>query len=285
MAESVEDRIVRASRATEEEIAAFVYDPSPAVVKALLANRNITEQAVSIIAGRKNLPGDVLEMIARDRRWSESYPIKLALAKNPRTPLFAALSIARHLRLFDLAEICSSHSLPVVYRKKVEAVIIEKIPTMPLGMKRSLAKTAAGDVLFAMLQDPDPDVVQLCLNNPRMVEAHVFRLITRKDTSPLSIRMIADHPKWSSRYTVRLTLIRSDHTPLARSVRFFQEIRTRDLRELYFDASVPVTVKPYIYNELKERGLDSLDIYEPEEKIYTIEEEDTGEWPPKSEEE
>lgn len=69
MAESVEDRIVRASRATEEEIAAFVYDPSPAVVKALLANRNITEQAVSIIAGRKNLPGDVREMRARDRHW------------------------------------------------------------------------------------------------------------------------------------------------------------------------------------------------------------------------
>lgn len=283
MSEGIEERAAKASKAEKEELAVFLYDPSPVVIKALLANRNITEQEVVLVAGRRNLPGDIFEMIAKDKRWSESYPVKLALAKNPKTPLFAALSVARHLRLFDLVEICSNNSLPVVYRKKVEAVVIEKIPTMPLGIKRSLAKTAAGGVLSAMLQDGDVEVVRSCLDNPRMMEAYIFKLITRKDAAPITVRMIAGHPRWSSRYTIRLALVRNDHTPLAQSVRFFQDMKSQDLIELYKDPAVPITVKPYIHSEMKERGLDAEPAGEGAEKVYILEDVEMEEGPSETE--
>ncbi len=283
MAEGIEERAVRASKAEREELAVFLHDPSPVVIKALLANRNITEQEVVLVAGRRNIPGDILEMIAKDKRWSESYAVKLALAKNPKTPLFAALSVARYLRFFDLADICSNNSLPIVYRKKVEAVVIEKIPTMPLGIKRTLAKTAAGEVLSAMLQDGDVEVVRSCLDNPRMVEAYIFKLITRKDASPITVRMIAGHPRWSCRYTIKLALVRNDHTPLAQSVRFFQDMKSQDLIELYKDPTVPITVKPYIHSEIKGRGLDAESAGDEEGKVYTLEDIDTEEGPAETE--
>lgn len=277
MQEGLDEKAGLAAAATGEEISHFLHDPSPDVIKALLANKGITEKDVIVIASRKDLPGSILEAIAKDRRWAESYPIRLALAKNPKTPLFAALSIARYLRLFDLAEIGSSHFLPLVYRRKIEAIIIEKIPTMPLGIKRSLARTASSGVLSVMLQDEDIEVVKICLSNPRLVEAHVFRLITRPNSSPEAVRMIAEHPKWSSRYSIRLALARNSHTPLSRAVIFFQDMKSSDLKELYADPSVPCTVKPYIHSELMSRGADYLEQDVDKEKIYFIGDEESTE--------
>ena len=268
MSDTIDDRIEKASAANEEEIALFVHDTSPRVVKALLANRNIGEQDALIIANRKNLPGDVLEAIAKNKRWAESYPIRLALAKNPKTPLFVALSISRYLRLFDLAEIGRSHFLPLTFRHKIENIISEKMPTMPLGIKRTLAKISSGNVLLALVQDREADVVKACLNNPHLIEAHLFKVVTRHDTAPGTIRMISEHQKWSSRYTIRLALLRSSHTPLARCVRFLEDIKTLDLKDLYADTSVPTGIKPYIHNELMGRGTDVEK--REEERVYEI---------------
>ncbi len=175
MLETEDKRTELAAAAGEEKIAQYVQDPSPKVIRALLGNRQLTEEDILIIANRKNIPADILEIIARDKRWSESYPVRLALARNPKSPLSVSLPIARFLRLFDLEEITRSHFIPLVFRHKVEAIIIERVPTMPLGNKKTLAKKAAGNVLLKLLQDRDADVVQLCLNNPNMVEGHLSR--------------------------------------------------------------------------------------------------------------
>jgi hypothetical protein len=151
-----EIREQRAAVAAGDEIETFLHDPSPRVIKALLANKSLREEDVLIITTRKNLPGDILETIAKERRWSDSYPIRLALAKNPKTPLFTALSIVRYLRLFDQAEMLRSPALPLIFRQKVEAILIEKVPTMALGVKKTLAKIASGNVLLALLRDGYP---------------------------------------------------------------------------------------------------------------------------------
>jgi hypothetical protein len=273
--ETEDKRTELAAAAPAEEIARYVQDPSPRVIRALLGNRQLTEEDILIVANRKNIPGDVLESIARDKRWSESYPVRLALAKNPKTPLSVSLPIARFLRLFDLEEITRSHFIPLVFRHKVEALINERVPTMPLGNKKTLARKAAGSVLLKLLHDRDPEVVQLCLNNPNMVEGHLFKIINREDTSTETIVMIAGHPNWSSRSLVRFSLVRNTRTPLSLSVPFLEGIKLTDLRELYADPSLPVTVRPFVHRELVKRGKD------PEEsrieKVYEIDEEEMAE--------
>jgi hypothetical protein len=273
MGDAVEERVRRAATAAAEEIGDMVHDPSGSVVKALLSNRNISEQDVLIIANRKNVPGDVLEVIAKDRRWADSYQLRLALAKNPKTPLFVALSLARHLRLPDLADLTRSRFLPLAYRHKVEAILIEKVPTMALGVKRNLARTVSGNVLIKMMKDEDAEVARLCLNNPAMTEGHLFKIITDRNAAPATIRAIAEHPNWSSRYTLRLALVRSPHTPLARAVLFFRDLKSRDLKDLYRDPSLPRTIAPYIHNELMERGIDVAEDRSGGDHIYDVGEE------------
>ena len=109
MLETEDKRTELAATASAEEISQYVQDPSPKVIRALLGNRQLTEEDILIVANRKNIPADILEIIARDKRWSENYPVRLALARNPKSPLSVSLSIARFLRLFDLEEITRSH--------------------------------------------------------------------------------------------------------------------------------------------------------------------------------
>lgn len=262
-----------AASAGEEEIVNFVHDPSPRVIRALLENARLCEKDIVTIAGRTNISGALLEAIAKNRRWAESYPLRLALAKNPNTPLFVSLSIARYLRLFDLTGIIRSHSLPLAFRHKIEAIVIEKIPTMPLGIKKTMARQVAGNVLIKMLQERDPEVIRLCLSNPYLVENHLFKIISRKDTAEETIRLIAEHPVWSGRSLIRYSLIHNSHTPLARSVQFFRDMKLTDLRDLYADPTAPVTVKPFIHRELWERGERGIQ-EEKIEPIYELDEEE-----------
>jgi hypothetical protein len=275
MLETEEKRIELAMVANREEITQYVHDPSTKVIKALLGNRHLKEEDVIIIANRKNVPSDVLETIAKEKRWAESYLVRLALARNPKSPLSISLSIMRYLRLSDLEEIARCHFIPLALRRKVETIIIERIPTLPLGNKKTLAKKAAGNVLLKLLQDSDPDVVQLCLNNPHLVEGHLYKVISRADTVAETIRMIAMHPNWSSRSLIRFSLARNGHTPLSLSVRFLQSMKIMDLRDLYADPSLPVTIKPFVHRELWERGQQPEKA--GEEQVYEIDEEEMGE--------
>ncbi|MEK6743132.1 MAG: hypothetical protein AABZ15_05970 [Nitrospirota bacterium] len=270
MLDTEETRAAQAAGASEEEIPLFLHDPSSKVVLALFENRNLTEEHVLIIANRKNLTPQVLNTLSRDARWSESYRVRLALAKNPKTPLFAALSVARYLRLFDLADLARNHLLPVIYRKKLEAIVIEKIPTLALGVKKTLARVAAGEILIALIKDGYPDVIKLCLGNPHLVEAHLYKVISHKMTTPGTIRTIAENRNWTFRYHIKFALVRNEHTPLARIALFLIDLKTGDLKDLYRDPHLPPGVRPFIHRELLERGEDPERLSGPDEEVLFV---------------
>jgi hypothetical protein len=272
MTEAEDARKEQAASAREEELARFLHDPSPNVVRALLGNRSLSEDDVLVLATRKNLPSDILETIAKNKRWIENYPVRVALVKNPKTPLSVSLSLARYIRLFDLAELTRSHYLPPVLRRKLELIIIEKVPTMALGIKKSLAKIASGDVLLKLLLDGYPEVVKLSLDNPSLMEAHLYKVISRPTATPATIRAIAVHPNWSNRYLVKLALVRNNHTPLALVVRFLKLLKVIDLRELYADPALSVTVRPLVHRELRKRGKEPGEVLE--ETVYELDEKD-----------
>lgn len=275
MSGTEEARIEQAAAAREDEIARFLHDPSHKVIRTLLGNKNLTGDDVLAIASRRNLQADILERIAKDKRWAESYPVRLALARNPKSPLSVSLTMARYLRIFDLEEITRSHFIPLTFRHKVASIIIEKIPSMPLGNRKTLAKKASGNILLKLMQDTDIAVVQLCLNNPNLTEAHLFKVISRADTSADTIRTIAEHPNWSSRSLIRFSLARNPLTPLSLSVLFLQGMKIMHLRELYTDSTVSVSLKPFVHRELWERGEDANTAME--EQVYEIDEEEIAE--------
>jgi hypothetical protein len=232
----------------------LVHHPSPQVISRLLLNSNLTEDHVRVLARRRNLTREIIESIYYDRRWKDSYPVMMALCKNPKTPQNISLSILKSLRIFDMADLTRNQQIPVAVRIRAEMDILERILTLPLGIKITLARRAGSAVLVKLLQDGMKEVSAVCLDSPILTEGDICRIISMKKTSSQVIRQIAEHPKWSRRYDVRWALIRNNHAPLAIVVEFLENIKTTDLKELYEAPEVPSSTKPFLYRELLDRG-------------------------------
>jgi hypothetical protein len=243
-----------ASAGREEELRPLAYHPSPRVLLKVLSNKNVSEDLVLIIAGRRNITREVLESVYDDIRWRDSYPVMLALCKNPKTPQKISLSLLKALRIFDQAELTRNQQVPVNVRRRAESAISEKMLSMPLGIKMSLARKASCNVIMKLMEDGMKEVVPLCLENPYMTERVICKIINTKRIASHVIRRIADHPKWSLRYDVQWSLIRNNNAPLSRVVQFLKNIKAKDLMELYSAPEVPASTKPFIFRELADRG-------------------------------
>lgn len=93
-------------------------DPSPEVIRMLLANPMIVEADVVRLAARRPVPADILREIAGSPRWMLRYAIQLTLVKNPHTPRDVGLPLILLMRRPDLEELVA---LPDVSRSVQEA--------------------------------------------------------------------------------------------------------------------------------------------------------------------
>lgn len=104
-----------------ELIARCLRDPHPTVVRILLGNPIVTETDVVRMCARRPASTEVLREVFRSCRWMIRYPVKLALALNPYTPLDMALQLAPFLQAQDARRLLASHELRQELRSAVQA--------------------------------------------------------------------------------------------------------------------------------------------------------------------
>ena len=97
-------------------IARVIRDPHPDVMKILLLNPRLTETDVVRLCARRPVAGEALREVFRCSRWIVRYPVKVALALNPYTPLDMALQLAPLLRDQDKRRILEAADLPADLR-------------------------------------------------------------------------------------------------------------------------------------------------------------------------
>jgi hypothetical protein len=251
--EEIDKALHAAASGGAEEIKLLVYHPSSKVISKLIYNNNLTEDLALTIANRKNINPEILESLYNDLRWKQSYRIILALCKNPKTPQKISLSLIKSLRMFDLSDLTRNQHVPINLRKKAESHINEKILSMPLGIKITLAKRASSNVLMRLIADGMKEVANACLDSPYIIESDISKIISMKKIASHVIQEIAKHPKWSCRYHIQWALILNNHTPLSSVVNFLKNMRTADLKELYAAPDLPSSTKPFIHRELRDR--------------------------------
>jgi hypothetical protein len=249
-----DEELKKAMTSDEEGLRSLVYHPSPQVISRILLNPHLTEDLALIIAGRRNVQPRILESLYQTGKWKESYHIALALCKNQQTPQKISLALVKTIRTIDLSDLTRNKQVPVFLRTKAEAYIMEKILTMPLGIKISLARRASSNVIIKLIEDGMKEVVRVCLDNPLLTEGDISKIIHMKKIASHVIRQIAEHPKWANRYDIQRALIRHRHTPLSIVVTYLYRIKTTDLKELRKDPEVPSSTKPFLYRELLDRG-------------------------------
>jgi hypothetical protein len=99
---SVADKFRLAIHANREVRNLLIHDPKRMISLAVLKNRRINETEILRYAQRKDLSEDVVSAIAKDPKWKKSYPMKLALVTNPKTPLSLSINMLPHLQDRDL---------------------------------------------------------------------------------------------------------------------------------------------------------------------------------------
>src|SRR5437879_6467217 len=243
----------RALIATGEELAVLLHHPSADVLLALLDNPALDETHVCLLLERKNLPGEILEEVARRKRLLKSYRVKRSLAFHPRAPRLITLRLLRDLYLMDLVQVAISPGVSAELKRSAEDQLLARLPQLPLGQKITLARRGPARVAGALLAEGHAQVISIALDNPNVTEAQVLKALSREKPPIALIPAISHHRKWSVSYNVRLALVRHPSSPLATILAYLPEITVSDLRELAAPGVVPESLRKYLQAEVQRR--------------------------------
>jgi hypothetical protein len=98
----------------------LLRDPHPDVVAVLVGNPHITERDVMALASRRPSTAEALAHVAASQRWMPRYGVRLALVKNPYTPVSWAVRLATTLRASDLREVAADSHLATLVRDQAQ---------------------------------------------------------------------------------------------------------------------------------------------------------------------
>lgn len=253
MRRQLKGRIQRAQRGGPAEVEALLHDPSLEVLEALLRNPALQEEHLLLLLTRKDLPGTLLEQIAKNPHLAAGQRIKVALAVNPKTPRLVTISLLKFLYLFDLVRVTLQPGVLPEVKRTAETQIINRLEQLPLGQQVNLARRCSSRVAAALLLSGQRETTKAALENPRMTESELYKLFQRDVVPKTVVLAIARHPKWSRRYDVCVQLLRHPATPMDAANRILPRIKTHDLRVLVTDKRMAPGLRGYLEAELAQR--------------------------------
>lgn len=120
---AVGEKVAVARRASVRVLQSLRHDPTPRVVRSLMENPRATEGLLLPLLTRDDARPEILEEVARSRRWGVRYEVRSALCHNPRTPAATSLRLLPHLRKADLRKLTRELRVPAVVRRRAEVLL------------------------------------------------------------------------------------------------------------------------------------------------------------------
>lgn len=247
------ERIRLAKSGSTDIISRLVYDKEEKVLFCIMENPNVTEKIILSICRRRVVPSRVLETISKDNKWMRNYQIKYAFVSNPRTPVYLSLRFIKSLYRQDLANLIRDVSVPASVRINAEAVLKERIKELTRGDKITLAHNATAPVLRILLMEGDSMVLQSALQNARLNETDLLYMLNTCSVSDEALSIIVANKRWSSRYEVRLAIVRNPNTSEEILRTLLQNFLQQDLQEIIETSSIPLDARIEAKKVLKNR--------------------------------
>jgi hypothetical protein len=243
--------------AAGEELVRLIHETAPDALLPILQNSALDETSLCLLLQRKDLRTDFLAEVLRRRHFLKNYQVKKLLAFHPHTPRTDGLRLLRDLYLMDLIQFAISPGVLPDLKRKAEDQVVAKLPQIALGQKIALARRSPARIAGALLADGQPPVVKAALSNPNLTEAQVLKVLARERLPPAVSQSIAQDPKWSHYYNVRVALLRQPSTTLTTILAFLPELTVSDLRELAAPGILPENLRHYLQAEIARRMLKS----------------------------
>lgn len=110
---SLPEKMRLAQMGDKEARSLLAREQNKQILYCLLQNPRISDQEVIAFAREKTLPEEILSLISKRKEWIKKYPVRLALAQNPKTPLALSLKMLHSFRDVDLRRIAKSKDVSV----------------------------------------------------------------------------------------------------------------------------------------------------------------------------
>jgi hypothetical protein len=129
------ERVALARIAGRGLIPVLRNESSDMVVSALLNNARLTEEDLLLMCNTTKSP-KVLTLVGQSERWSARPVVRLALVRNPRTPLALSVSLLPGLPEADLRDLSQHGRLPRALRTAALRLIEERRRTVAAEARR-----------------------------------------------------------------------------------------------------------------------------------------------------
>lgn len=203
---------------------------------------------------RADLPPEALDELLGDRGARRYHAVRLALVAHPRTPRSAALSLVGTLFWRDLAALSANARVHPEVRRAADQDLLRRLPEMALAERIDLARTVGRGTLVVLRFDPDPRVVAALLDNRFATEPDVVQAAARPGARAAVLEVIAAHPRWSLRPSVRSALLRNAALPVSGALSLLTRASRQDLEGLCRNPRVPEILKACAERVLADRS-------------------------------
>jgi hypothetical protein len=227
---------------------------------------------------RRRSPGEVVAslvlLLERSRKGNgRSRAVLQQLALEPQA--FESLDYGTVQEAYRLAQACG---LDGVARMFLGATLeqnpgIEEAFTgnayleIPLGERRAAARTHNRDRLDRLVHDRDFRVIRILLDNPRIVERDVVKIAAMRPTRPEVLSVVAAHPRWSTRVSVRKALACNPWTPAPIARRLLPTLMAQDLMHALESGVLPPELAREARNALRARQTPVIEVELPDPTI------------------
>ncbi|HET9400416.1 MAG TPA: hypothetical protein VFO34_05655 [Candidatus Acidoferrales bacterium] len=202
---------------------------------------------------RKDLSSLEIEEIARKKELLRDYRVKRALAFHPHVPRTVALRLVRELYTMDLMRLALAPASPADLRTVAEQALIARLSQLALGEKIALARQASARVVSALLIEGHRKIVAPALDNPRLTESQILKVLSKEKIAPPVMTAICHHTKWASLATVRMALVRHRQTPLDAAAKFLRLMTHAELQTIATLRSISAALRLQLEGEVERR--------------------------------
>jgi hypothetical protein len=187
---------------------------------------------VRAVVRNPHVDAETLEALAAIKALSAIYEVRALLVRHRRTPPTVAMRFVNSLFWRDLLEIALDVQLLPGLRRLAEKYLLQRLPRLAPGERTTLARRAPPEVLSRLTFDPHPRVIAATLDNPLLTEERIQPMLTSARSTPRMLEAVARHPRWSSRYPVRVLLCRHPLAPSVLVLPLLDGLRRDDLEAL-----------------------------------------------------
>jgi len=203
----------RARLAVGEELKSLLYHPSPkSSMPCSIIPRSMIRTSACCFPEKTCQPRSSKNIAGR-KTFLKSYAVKRALVFHPSAPRLAAFAFCATFTSWTSSSFPCRPTL-LLNSSATRGVHHRPPPATASGQRITLARRGPARVAGALIATGHAQVLEIALDNPRLTEAQVLKVLWHDKLPQVVVLTVANHRKWSQHYNVRLALVRNSSTRL-----------------------------------------------------------------------